>query len=987
MGSLSRKSWSSGWEPNADPIGGSPNALLRMDNLTLEQTGSVSLMRGSAKISDSGFFETINRLYSRVTDGANLGVSGFPTSAKLRYVSCAGSVFRNYSPGTKSLTTFDLTLFTGGDTSWAAFGTMYGQNIVCSGTKKFKDDGANQRVLTIPANAAPTVSVGAAQIIDAAATTWNTWVAISGGVVNTSTHVGLAPDATDPSSGGRQGEIQWPANATVATIDTTNFGGVTHSDDDGDIFNLVVSGSAISYCTSITVRFLLITPPSSSPSLVTDYYETFFGLELGTLPNTDATTSTLTCFRRDFTRAGTNPSLDWSTVKGIQVILEAGHKGSGISIYNMDFCRALTGKYQYYQVDVRRDPNYLEIGLPSPVSAEYTLSQAMATVTAHAPDAQATEVWIFRINQYGPTATTTPFRVMVLTSAFTTPFLDTLSDSLVTQDAISDPTAVMRQYAVAVPDNIQHIVAPISDRCLYFDKDTMYVSYQLDFGSIDSRHEFTICANASEKILWVRMVIDGYVLVGTTKDIYRIISTYEEDSNGLITIDIRGMGLTQPPISSAYTMWGTFLVYLSSEGWKYLAGSVTDTFSGQLSLLYRGFSRQGLNGINAPQGNSPSFYCASASNRIYCTVVDSAGNGLIHCYDFLLKTWTMWSCQDNQPGVIYAEEDGTIIYGTNSSGDDFLRQFDVGTLLDGATAQSFKFTTIFDDNEVALQRKEVQDFKIDLVADGLTGTITLNGINYDGTTSAVALAITLTGTKQFILDASALGSPTRIQVDFTGTATTLHVTGFEVTYADHTSLLTTLVVPPMNYGMAQRKRIRILPHVFDTLGNTITITPFADSVSLAPFSFSSTEKRTALVQITTDAYAVDWGIRVSGGPFEYYGAINPAIAQTIPVETTYWQIGPIELNQRGTFRKLRIRMFPNGASLDVRIFAQDNTIYDKIVTTVPYNEDNYTLEFPMGIGASISRIELRMSEGFSYYYAELWTKETGNQTEWEKKRV
>ena len=978
MGNLTRKQWSGGWEPNADSIGGSSNALLRMDNLTLEQSGAVSLMRGTAKLSSSFFSNYINKLYSRKTDGTNLGVSGYPTSAKLRYVSEGGSVHRNYSSGTKDESIFDLSILTGGDTSTTAFGTMYGQNIICSGAKKFKDDGANQRVLTIPANVAPTVSVGTAQVIDACSGSFTHWVALSGGVVNASDHVGLAPDAVSPSSGGRQGAIQYPANSSSATIDTTAFGSVSHSEDDGDIFNLVVSGSAISYCSSIVVRFLLETPPTT-----TNYYETFFGLELGALPNTDAYSSILTCTRRDFNRHGTNPGLDWSTVKGIQVILEAGHKGSGITVYHMNFCRAFTGKYQYAQVDVRRDANYLEIGLPSPVSAEYILTEGLATVTANAPDAQATEVWIYRINQSGPTSTPEYYRVKTLTASYTTPFLDTMSDSNAILGAITDPTATMRQYAIAVPDNIKFIVAPISDRCLYFDQDTMYVSYRLDFGSIDSRHEFLICANASEKILWVRMVIDGYVLVGTTKDIYKITGTYEEDENGLISVDIRGCGLTQPPVSPAFAMWGTFLIYISSEGWKYLAGSVAETFTNQVDLLYRGLDRQGLYGL----GLTKTISGAAAANRFYGVMVDSQGTSLIHCYDLMRKTWTMWTCTDNQPGFMYAEEDGVLIYGTAQGGDNYLRQFDVGTFLDASTPQVFKFTTIYDDNEVALQRKEIQDFKISLVADSLVGTIVLNGLNYDGSTTTKSLSVSLTGTKQLIFDATSLGKPTRVQVDFTGTATTLHITDFEFTYADHSSLLTKLVVPPMNYGTTNRKRIRVLPHVFDTIGNSISITPTCDSSALLPFTFSSTEKRTALVQIESDAYGVDWGISVTGGPFEYYGAITPYIAQIIPTETTYWQIGPIELNQRGVFRRLRIRMLPNGATLAVKIIAQDSTVYTINVTTVPYSEDNYTLDFPMGIGVSIGRIEMRMPEGFSYYYAELWTRETGNQTEWEKRRV
>ena len=403
MGNISRKGWTNGWEPNSDPIGGNPNGLLRMDNLTLDQDGAISLARGTAVISSPTLPGYINKLYSRVTAGTNLGAWA-PSQAKLRYISTGGNVYRNYDPAGQSLTNFGVPVITGAsDTTSAAFGTMYGQNIVCCGTTNVKDAGANQYPLTIPANLAPGVSVGSPLIIDAESGTYSSWVAISGGVVHNASSVGLAPDSTNPTTGGRQGEIQYPANSSSVTIDTTNFNSITLTDNPLDVFNFVVEGSAISYCQSITIRFLLQTPQAvGATQAVTDWYEVTFGLELAACSNTDW--NTLTCDRQDFLRIGTTAGVYWNAIKGIQIILEAGHQGSGINIGNLNFCRQLTGSYSYYQVDVRRDTNYLEIGLPSPVSGPYTLSAGLATVTMHAPNAHATEIWLFRINSSGGAA-------------------------------------------------------------------------------------------------------------------------------------------------------------------------------------------------------------------------------------------------------------------------------------------------------------------------------------------------------------------------------------------------------------------------------------------------------------------------------------------------------------------------------------------------------------------------------------------------------
>jgi len=54
MANLERTSFVGGWQPDQDAVGAPPNVCLRMDNLTLDQLGTLSLRQGSAVIATLG---------------------------------------------------------------------------------------------------------------------------------------------------------------------------------------------------------------------------------------------------------------------------------------------------------------------------------------------------------------------------------------------------------------------------------------------------------------------------------------------------------------------------------------------------------------------------------------------------------------------------------------------------------------------------------------------------------------------------------------------------------------------------------------------------------------------------------------------------------------------------------------------------------------------------------------------------------------------
>ncbi len=104
MGVYLRNDFSAGWVPSADSFNGPPNGLLRMDNLTLDELGIVSLRQGSAKINTTALSHTETTLLPSfdhtVIYEETLGATGaraqFTQSWESAYISGPGPASYNY---------------------------------------------------------------------------------------------------------------------------------------------------------------------------------------------------------------------------------------------------------------------------------------------------------------------------------------------------------------------------------------------------------------------------------------------------------------------------------------------------------------------------------------------------------------------------------------------------------------------------------------------------------------------------------------------------------------------------------------------------------------------------------------------------------------------------------------------------------------------------------------------------------------------------
>src|SRR5579859_645678 len=69
MGNLTKLSWPGGYYPSQDAINGSPETLLRADNLQQDQDGSLGLVRSDKLI--KAFNDNISNLYSKTYGGVD----------------------------------------------------------------------------------------------------------------------------------------------------------------------------------------------------------------------------------------------------------------------------------------------------------------------------------------------------------------------------------------------------------------------------------------------------------------------------------------------------------------------------------------------------------------------------------------------------------------------------------------------------------------------------------------------------------------------------------------------------------------------------------------------------------------------------------------------------------------------------------------------------------------------------------------------------
>lgn len=446
---LYRKAAILGWFPDADAVNAPDGALLRADNITLDEIGALALRKGSTL------------LYSAMGDLdvhsiSTLSLTGFVAAAEGDY-RLIGVSNRLFQDGEDSGVTFDGT----GD---FAYGTDSYQGFVARGVTKKKFDGVTLNNWAIPGpSVAPTLSTTNATSSTVASFSSAESPAF---VLNEGTTTGFVTGADGVASGAIEmvptSTGRFSLTKTFASDnDFLNIGGSIGTDT--DLFDMFIWLSMPTVVRRVTVMFGMGT---GSDPFIQDYYSFTFDIQKGGAatdvknqktysasaygkyvsqiqsvlsPEDITNVSTpeqvrsvidrlnglvgavskirndaqaaspawahLSVTRGQFDRVGGTAGRDWTTIRGFKVVYEC-LPGSA-DVVRLDSAvmfgggdRALTGTYRCGFRFVRNTGAYQELSPLSPLSTDIVLTQQALQVTIpgtaiSGADPQVNEIWVY----------------------------------------------------------------------------------------------------------------------------------------------------------------------------------------------------------------------------------------------------------------------------------------------------------------------------------------------------------------------------------------------------------------------------------------------------------------------------------------------------------------------------------------------------------------------------------------------------------------
>lgn len=1012
MPNLYRENWPLGWTPNADNINGSPNGLLRADNLTLDETGSLSLIRGTKKISTSAFTNLVTQIYGKLI---NLEVQdpAYPHNARLRYIVESTNVVRNYSTATKDENIYDAGIISGGGDQGAAFGSGFGHTFITYGTQKIKDAGVTQTPIGMIANGPPAIAINNPPSKDMSGGLIGPSFSLWELVENESVFVNAGGYVEIDTNNVTNRAVAIRGLFNVINVDSMELGGIPGTGTSEDIFSMAVRVADTSTLVKIQVTFLLNSPavPSYS-SDATDYYEFSWYANQPSIIYTDPvppdelnwedrqtfidnarmefvkanpdqilttfnlginTWSNLQAKRGDFNRVGTDSSLNWTTISGIKVTFTTTAPQTN-AFNNMSFIGGtngpLSGEYAYIQVDVQDNSYYSEKSLPSAYAETGPITRTSVEVTPNTVNNFANECWIFRSSN----KTGGFYRVKRITGAYGfTPgaFDDTYSDT----DALRD-NIKLDDYQANLPDGVIGIVCNFKERNWYITYEAIYPSYRGNVSSYDTRYILETSGN-TEYNLFITKLNDDTMLLATNIDFYTITGSAGVVINNeteFFDLQIRPLGIKTPSISKEFAVREGNLYYRAADGIRVLAGSSCTLLTNDIDLLFRKSTRHGI----APSKNEPLglYYIGISKNHLYYSTPQTDNKRALYIYSFAKQQWRYEEHGDDDSiTALFVEEDDTVIYSTELFGDGFIRQLDVGTLFDETDNINFKFLTVYDHNQQPRHRKDTYTLKITADTGNEEINVILRGYKDDKTVVTYTTTATFDGRseKYFTVNGN-VDLVKYYQLELNGEVPVCKIYNFSVDYDPRPEQLTYLRLPPSNFGVAGRKRIPEIPMVIDTLGEDVVFTPIIDGVVQPTSTINKTDKAVYHHWFVDDKVGFDIGGTLSGNLFEFYELISPKEVEIVP-DPLLWKFVPytnLGSGSRKRFIQYAIVIDTRETNVTLTPYIDGVAFATQIINTIRKQTVIYTFEtLAVGVDIACTLDSSSSTVGFEFYEVNL----------------
>jgi hypothetical protein len=485
----------------------------------------------------------------------------------------------------------------------------------------------------------------------------------------------------------------------------------------------------------------------------------------------------------------------------------------------------------------------------------------------------------------------------------------------------------------------------------------------------------------------VKKVNDSSLLVGTTRDVYELAGVGRTLPDGNINFTIRPLGIDHPPIAQGVAVYNHQAIYMASDGWRVIRGATTESIIGDTRLLFSGEDRYGTSGVLIKGQNTVLYRPVVSQGKLWAITTQVAARS-IFVYDFLKSYWSLYFID---PISIFAEEDGTLIAGFGGA-DRFAREINTGTLIDGVQGITWLLRTAYLDGGRPNNRKDLFTLKIHYQATA-GGTITVKlDKDGDGTWSTIGtLPTSATPTiGQFEVNGAAENLGKQFALELSGVNEGFKLFNWSLDLENRPEQLSYLRIPPSNFGVAAKKKVRVLPLVIDTLGNAIDFTPNIDGTNKTKSTHTTSDRRTAFHYFTDNQNGIDiGGIINSAGDslFEFYELGTPEIDEIFPVARRFKQFGPINFDKFGRLRRIDIRMMATGTDVTWNLFIDGASFDTGTITTVANVDDIYQISLTKNAKGNTCYIELADTVIFYPFWAEFRFGESDNFTDLKKIRV
>lgn len=977
--------WPEGWIPSSSTqanFGTPSRGLLRMDNLTLDEKGSLKLVNRPQVENTVALGYSVNSIYG-----------AYVNSRKLRYLySSGGAIHRNYG-GAASLTVYDLAIGAGGVSLKAMFLNALGHVIIIAGALQYKDRGDIQWPLQIPQPFAPTAANNANQIISLnnldGGGDYTNWTAPSSSFFsNAGTEIDITGDTAT-------GVASWQT-VYAAPIDTTNFG-LTGEDNPGDGFNFNLQVDDPSQLTYLRIDFYL-TDPTAGPVNDFFYAEMDFTTQ-GTIYSTlnfftAGVTAGISFIRSSFFRQGTTPSLGWNTVKGVRISMGAITPTALTVFKNFEVnTSVVTGTQTYVAVEVNDTGQFVQYSV---ASAQVDLTAGINYITvdrsAHAVNAQSNGIRYFRNNQtLGEFIEV--FRENGAYGFVPAPFIDKLSDQDALAAAAINTSKFLQFFRTQLPTTIIGAIY-FASRVIYLTTNSFFPSYQLDFGTYDSRFIYELVGTNSELCLFITKLSVGTFIIATTVDFYQVTGTFSltsiTNADGTVTttqdVNVLPLGISDPAINSSFFEVEGQIFYMSARGLRSMSNGTSQLLNTSTDLLFRNENRYGVPPVALLPNDLSLIGMVASGTRVYLALPFSNGANAIMVSTYNppdpaeLRGSNYWRFMSMTALCMAREQDGTVIYGDQSNGVFSLENSFTGSL-------AIDFLTQFEYGQHPAQTKTLGSILIYVDTGGNDLDLIIRGIKENGEILTYNGILNSNGLKVVWVDPSqTLINCLAYQVEITGVTDT-----FELNYIimvivqEYPPLTFYELMPFSNLGKDTLKKLSKWGFVVDTLNNTVTVRITADNAVVSSSIEESPEPQGISTQFwynIEDLAALDWQIEViAPSGMHFFKFMNPDVLQVYPPGRLFDQFGPLDLDRQGIVFAMRLRVINAGITLHYELLDNDDTIYAQDIVTTANKDTTYEETFPKGVNTSVFRILLSAPTVFYRFSLEVKVRTTGKETE------